>query len=87
MKFRFINILVVNIKAICNELTLLAHSEFWGVEPKPEHRKLLRLTVDEEHLYQQLVGNTYTQNLRLEQEKISYSSVMHAIAKLSNGSR
>ncbi|MDA0911587.1 MAG: DUF2220 family protein [Proteobacteria bacterium] len=72
---------------LMDQETLLAHSEFWGVEPKPEHRKLLRLTVDEEHLYQQLVGNIYTQNLRLEQEKISYSSVMHAIAKLSNGSR
>jgi hypothetical protein len=61
---------------LMDEKTLLAHKEFWGEEPKPEHRMLSRLANDELDLYQKLTSNAHGKNVRLEQEKVSYAALM-----------
>ena len=52
--------------------TLLAHRQFWGSEPQPQTGDLLRLTTEEQALYDQLRQHTWGVSVRLEQEKIGF---------------
>lgn len=52
--------------------TLLAHRQFWGSEPQPQTGDLLRLTTEEQTLYDQLRQHTWGVSVRLEQEKIGF---------------
>ncbi|MDA3969846.1 MAG: DUF2220 family protein [Desulfobulbaceae bacterium] len=58
---------------LMDQQTLLAHRDLWGRENKPVHHDLPRLTAAEAKLYNKLRNNDLRQNLRLEQEHISYS--------------
>ena len=64
---------------LMDEATLLNHKVFWEQESKPERRELTRLTHEENRLYHQLINNKLAQNLRLEQEKISYTYLLSAL--------
>lgn len=55
--------------------TLMAHRSQWGVEERPTKRELQRLLPEEQEVYHLLVGDGFTERLRLEQEKISYRYV------------
>ncbi len=70
---------------LMDETTLLSHKAFWGTEPSPASRDLPLLTDDEAAVYQALRENTHAQNLRLEQERISYSLVLDFIRKIEPG--
>ena len=52
--------------------TLLAHRQFWGSEPQPQTGDLLRLTTEEQALYDQLRQHTWGVSVRLAQEKIGF---------------
>lgn len=53
--------------------TLLAHRDRWGTESTPTRAGLRRLTDDEADLYADLVGDQFTDRLRLEQERIDWA--------------
>jgi len=52
--------------------TLLAHRDFWGREPTPCTRSLDRLSAPELSLYEDLQNHRFENQLRLEQERISF---------------
>lgn len=52
--------------------TLLAHRQFWGVEPQPQSGDLLCLTTEEQTLYDELRQHSWGGFVRLEQEKIGF---------------
>lgn len=58
---------------LMDRATLLEHRALWGREAKPTRRELPRLRPDEASLYHDLCHNTLGENLRLEQERISYT--------------
>jgi hypothetical protein len=62
--------------------TLLAHEQQWGFEPSPARHDLHRLTKAEVHLYNDLRDNRIRANLRLEQERIGFATVVRAVANL-----
>lgn len=62
--------------------TLLDHRQHWGKEPQQENRELPRLTSIEAELYDDLRCNRISQQLRLEQEKVGFACVEHALARL-----
>ena len=62
--------------------TLLAHRQFWGSEPQPQTGDLLRLTTEEQTLYDQLRQHTWGVSVRLEQEKIGFRCLAAALQKL-----
>lgn len=70
---------------LMDEATLFAHKAFWGNEPSPTSRDLPLLTPDEAKVYHSLGQNKYAQNLRLEQERISYSLVLDFIRGIEPG--
>lgn len=63
--------------------TLLAHREHWGEEPTPVRHELTRLMPSERALYDDLRFDHYQPRLRLEQERIGFSSVTERLARLS----
>ncbi len=64
--------------------TLLAHREHWGEEPTPVRHELTRLMPSERALYDDLRFDHYQPRLRLEQERIGFSSVTERLARLSS---
>jgi len=62
--------------------TLLAHRAGWGNETKQEKKELRHLTAEEAGLYDDLRNNTLADQLRLEQERITFASVLEAIEQL-----
>lgn len=64
--------------------TLLAHREHWGEEPAPVRHELTRLMPSERALYDDLRFDRYQPRLRLEQERIGFSSVAERLARLSS---
>lgn len=64
--------------------TLLAHREQWGEEPAPLRHELTRLSPSERALYDDLRFDYYQPRLRLEQERIGFSSVAERLARLSS---
>jgi len=63
--------------------TLLASENLWGEEKKQTLRDLPRLNSEERALYDDLRDNRIRKNLRLEQERIGFGRVEHAIECLS----
>ncbi len=67
---------------LMDEKTLHEHRQFWGREEKSENRPLPRLTEQEQALYQNLLRHRYAENLRLEQERITFDCLTEALRKL-----
>ncbi|MFJ8963648.1 DUF3322 domain-containing protein [Lentzea sp. NPDC102401] len=61
--------------------TLLAHEEHWVQEPTPATKHLEQLNPDEATLYHDLVEDTFGSAVRLEQERVSYSTIEHAVRR------
>jgi hypothetical protein len=64
---------------LMDEDTLLSHKPLWGKEPSPVNRDLPQLTSDEARVYDALRYHTHAPNLRLEQERISFTLVRQAV--------
>jgi hypothetical protein len=62
--------------------TLLAHRAHWETEPHPETATLARLTEAEHALYNDLRENRLSDNIRLEQEKIGFETLLAALGKV-----
>lgn len=62
--------------------TLLAHETLWGREPKPTRKPLLRLSADEQALYEDLCLDRFAESLRLEQERIGFAHLLEALRAL-----
>jgi hypothetical protein len=67
---------------LMDEATLLSHKPLWVKEPSPVHRDLPLLTPDEARVYDALRSHTLGPNLRLEQERISFTSVRRAVENI-----
>ncbi|WP_127470378.1 Wadjet anti-phage system protein JetD domain-containing protein [Thiomicrorhabdus aquaedulcis] len=67
---------------LMDEATLLAHSALWGQELKPTRAALTALNPTEQTLYQQLINHHWGKQVRLEQERISYEWLQHALFTL-----
>jgi len=65
---------------LMDRATLLAFEDQWGVEEAQTQRDLLRLNVDESSLYDDLRDNRIRHTLRLEQERIAFGRVEHALS-------
>ena len=68
---------------LMDSATLHAHTELWGVEDKPQHIDLHRLTREELNLYNDLRDNRIRQGLRLEQEHIGFGWIRDKLGKLN----
>jgi hypothetical protein len=62
--------------------TLLSHRAQWSTEDSPTRRSLTGLTDEEQSVYQDLVADVYGSGVRLEQERVRFSSVRNALAHL-----
>jgi hypothetical protein len=60
--------------------TLIAHRPLWSHEKAPHDGDLSRLTEAERDLYNELKADTLGPGVRLEQERIAYGWVKHALA-------
>jgi hypothetical protein len=60
--------------------TLLAHQSQWVTEKVPTKAGLSLLTPLEEHLYQDLIQGTFGPAVRLEQERVSFTSLEHVLS-------
>jgi hypothetical protein len=65
---------------LMDEETLLAHRPLWGEENKPTSRDLDNLQSQEQDLYQKIISDRYSKNLRLEQERIGFSYLEAALS-------
>jgi hypothetical protein len=63
--------------------TLLAHEEHWTQESKPVNARLELLTSDETTLYTDLVEDVLGDAVRLEQERVRFSAIEHALQELA----
>lgn len=59
--------------------TLLAHREQFTVEPNPTNVELGGLTAEESELHRDLIEDRYGPSVRLEQERIRFSTVRNAL--------
>lgn len=68
--------------------TLMAHRVLWGREAANERFEgdIVRLTDDEQALFEDLKHNRLGDHVRLEQERVSYRWLHHAIHETSSGS-
>jgi hypothetical protein len=62
--------------------TLLTHEAHWTQEPKPRNTHLELLTSDEAALYTDLVEDILGTAVRLEQERVRFCSIEHALHAL-----
>ncbi len=65
---------------LMDRATLLAHRDHWTTEPSPTAGLLDRLDEAESALYANLVSAAYGSCVRLEQERISFTTVEKAVA-------
>jgi hypothetical protein len=65
--------------------TLMRHRDSWVKEGEPYDRPLGRLTGDEQALFEDLRRDRFGCGVRLEQERISFSRVVHALQELHVG--
>lgn len=65
--------------------TLYAHRLSWGVEDSPLRADLLRLTHEEQALYQSLRDNSIREGLRLEQEYVNFGWLSERLRNLICG--
>ena len=63
--------------------TLLAHRSLWGREAVPHEGPLARLTDPERDLLDDLRLGRLGENVRLEQERISYGWLQHALLRIA----
>jgi hypothetical protein len=63
--------------------TLLAHRSLWGREDKRFVGDLERLTDPERSVFEGLRDNQFGNNIRLEQERVSFGSVKYQVQELS----
>lgn len=66
---------------LMDEETLLAHRSHWGREEVQHAGALPRLSPPERRVHEALLAGTWAPSLRLEQERIGYSWVRHALAE------
>jgi hypothetical protein len=59
--------------------TLLQHRDFWGSEQSATRRALTRLNPQEQALYQELLDHSHAENLRLEQERITFAALLQVL--------
>jgi hypothetical protein len=64
---------------LMNRDTLLAHRRQWVTEPNPTSRSLVHLSADETALYTDLVEGTFGSHLRLEQERVRFSTLARTL--------
>jgi len=69
---------------LMDRATLLAHEAQWVREPDPVATHLAHLDPAESDLYRDLVEDTFGPAVRLEQERISYPAIEHALHKGSS---
>lgn len=62
--------------------TLTEHRDQWVREPSPTHEHLDSLTGDESDVYQSLVDGDLGHGVRLEQERVRFSSIQKALTGL-----
>jgi hypothetical protein len=67
---------------LMDEATLRSHQPLWGTEPSPVNRDLLQLVPQEARVYDTLRNHTLAPNLRLEQERISFTLVRRAVEEI-----
>ena len=67
---------------LMDRATLLAHEALWGDEADQVVHDLPTLTEAERALYDELRDNRIREHLRLEQERIGFGRVSHALANL-----
>ena len=65
---------------LMDRATLLDHRDHWTTEPSPTVAVLDRLDQAESALYADLVSDTYSPSVRLEQERISFAALEKAVA-------
>lgn len=68
---------------LMDRTTLLSHRDRWGREPSPTRARLEHLTVAEADLYRDLVEDVFGPAVRLEQERIAWSTVEEALGVVS----
>ena len=64
--------------------TLLSNRQFWVTEPKQTIRNLKRLTTEESEVYGELTENCLGMSVRLEQERVPFSSLIAFLEMLKN---
>lgn len=64
--------------------TLMAHKLLWVIEPQPIRRDLVRLSMEERQLYDDLRDNRIGPSVRLEQERIGFGWVKSALKSSVN---
>jgi len=64
---------------LMDRATLLDHRSQWVTEPRPTAGRLDLLDPDEAELYRDLVDGTLGASVRLEQERISFAAIEHAL--------
>lgn len=64
---------------LMDRATLLRHEDQWVTESSPVDTPLELLTPDEAALYADLVEGSFGPAVRLEQERVSYSAIEHAL--------
>jgi hypothetical protein len=62
--------------------TLMAHRPLWVQEQEPHRGALAGLTAEEQELYGALRSDALGERVRLEQERIAFGRVMHAVAPM-----
>lgn len=65
---------------LMDRATLMAHADHWGEEPQPSLRDLPRLNAAEAAVFDDLRHNRIRMGLRLEQERIEFDWLQHALA-------
>jgi hypothetical protein len=65
---------------LMDRATLLAHESQWVTEPSPTTADLDLLTPAEQELYRALATNAFGSAVRLEQERISFTSLKRALS-------
>lgn len=65
---------------LMDRATLLAHRDQWVTEPRPVAAPLDCLDPGEAELYRDLLDGAFGPSVRLEQERISFAAIGHALA-------
>jgi len=67
---------------LMDRATLLAHRGQWVTEPRPTAATLDLLDAEEGELYRDLVDGTLGPSVRLEQERVGFTAIERALARL-----
>jgi hypothetical protein len=67
--------------------TLVSHSSHWNRELSQVTHPLTRLSTEETELWQELCAHTHGPSVRLEQERIRFSTVRDRIARMGSATR